>query len=352
MRVLLEIAKQLDQQAFERVVVACARGRFGTINPSNQRLSGPKRAHQVVVELPAARGRFGDQSTCSMSPSIFSWRSNGTPPGGGMIAPFDQLPSGVLELLDGRRLFSHESRHARRNRARRSPGAPWPAFPETRHGTPARKFVWPVARTVPRRRDRPRPPLAARAESARKTNEWCRWMLLPDARARVRVKLARASLVVSLARQIQFLAQPQLQFAGGLVGERHRDDVIDGSRAAGEHRYDASDQLGGFAGAGGGFHQQAFAERCADALACRAIVQLRMSTDGRHGRFRTSTSGSNRSRCLRLDARFFVWPADRPVVAHARTPRFAARLEGSRPPNRGRWLRARVARRWRDSVNH
>ena len=85
--------------------------------------------------------------------------------------------------------------------------------------------------------------------------------------------------------------------------------------AAREHGDDARDQLGGFAGAGRRFHEQALAERSADALARGAIVELRLSSVGRHGRLRMSISGSRRSGCLRLDALLFVRAADGAVIA-------------------------------------
>ena len=46
------------------------------------------------------------------------------------------------------------------------------------------------------------------------------------------------------ARAIEPLAQPQLQLAGGLLGERHRDDLSDRRPAFGEDRDDPPDQLG------------------------------------------------------------------------------------------------------------
>ena len=79
-----------------------------------------------------------------------------------------------------------------------------------------------------------------------------------------------------IARAVEFLAKTKLQFAGGLVGKGDGNDAIDGGEAAGQHGDNARDQLGGFAGAGRGFDQQAFGQRSANALAGGAVVQLRL----------------------------------------------------------------------------
>ena len=55
-------------------------------------------------------------------------------------------------------------------------------------------------------------------------------------------------------------AQPQLQLAGGLLGERHRDDLSDRGSSFGEDRDDSPDQLGRFPGPGRGLHDQGVIE--------------------------------------------------------------------------------------------
>ncbi len=79
------------------------------------------------------------------------------------------------------------------------------------------------------------------------------------------------------ARAVELLAQPKLQFAGGFVGERNRNDMADGGEAAGQHGDNAGNQFGGFARAGGSFDEQAFGERSTDAISGGAVVELRLN---------------------------------------------------------------------------
>ena len=119
------------------------------------------------------------------------------------------------------------------------------------------------------------------------------------------------------ARAVEFLAQAKLQFAGGFVGERDRDDMADGGEAARQHGDDAGDQFGGFAGAGRSFDKQAFGERGTNAFAGGAVVELRLNCKGcqSHGECRISISGSEPIRLFAFDARFFVRAADGGVIA-------------------------------------
>ncbi len=77
LRVLLDIANQLDEEAFERIIIARA-GRFRALDPGDQRLGGPQRLHQIVVAFCAARGRFSDQLHLFASRSISASRWNST----------------------------------------------------------------------------------------------------------------------------------------------------------------------------------------------------------------------------------------------------------------------------------
>ena len=59
---------------------------------------------------------------------------------------------------------------------------------------------------------------------------------------------------------LETLTQAQLQFASGLLGERHRHDVRHGGASAREHAQDPVDELGGLARACGGLHDQRVVE--------------------------------------------------------------------------------------------
>ena len=86
-----------------------------------------------------------------------------------------------------------------------------------------------------------------------------------------------------LARALDLGAQPQLQLAGGLLGERHRDDAIELGAPARDHRDDPADQRGGLAGAGRGLDHQRGIEVVADAIAHRADRQSRGAPIGVDG---------------------------------------------------------------------
>ena len=76
------------------------------------------------------------------------------------------------------------------------------------------------------------------------------------------------------ARALDLGAQPELEFAGGLLGESHRDDPVElGSRAR-QRRDDPVDQRGGLAGAGRGLDHQRGVEVVADAVAHALIGDL------------------------------------------------------------------------------
>ena len=64
----------------------------------------------------------------------------------------------------------------------------------------------------------------------------------------------------SRPRALELLAQAQLQFAGGLFAERHRDDLTDRGALMLDQRDDAADQFGGLAGSGRGFDDQRLVE--------------------------------------------------------------------------------------------
>ena len=146
----------------------------------------------------------------------------------------------------------------------------------------------------------------------------------------------------AVARAVEFLAQPQLQFAGGFVGERDGDDVVDGGEPARQHSDDARDQFGGFAGSGRGFDEQAFAERGADALARRAVVELRFELRA-SWRMPDFDQRIQAIRLFSFDSRFFVRAAHRRCNRTSRRRRFAERPEESLPRWNGRWLRERGA---------
>jgi hypothetical protein len=64
---------------------------------------------------------------------------------------------------------------------------------------------------------------------------------------------------------LDLLPEPELQLAGGLLGEGDGDDAVEGSAAGADEGEDAADEDGGLAGAGAGFEQQRGVEVAEDA---------------------------------------------------------------------------------------
>src|SRR6266852_1308505 len=102
-----------------------------------------------------------------------------------------------------------------------------------------------------------------------------------------------------IAGAVEFLTEAKLQLARGFIGEGDGDNVIDCGKAARRHADNAGDQLCGLARASGGFDQEAFRERSADALARRTVIELYFKCR-RHGMPRSSTSGARGPACFRL----------------------------------------------------
>jgi hypothetical protein len=90
------------------------------------------------------------------------------------------------------------------------------------------------------------------------------------------------------------LAQTKLELAGGLFREGHGDDPSHFGPAGLDDPDDAAHQLGGFAGAGGGFDNQSLIERRGDLLAILSIDK-----GCAHGRFLNSSRSAIWSRDLR-----------------------------------------------------
>ena len=105
--------------------------------------------------------------------------------------------------------------------------------------------------------------------------------VLGAGRARRRVPAGRRRST----RALKPLPQAQLQLAGGLLGERHGEDLADLGRARRQHVDDAGDQLRRLPGAGRRLHEEALAERRPDALARRGVDQL---GSRRHGSLRST----------------------------------------------------------------
>src|SRR5438128_9876352 len=99
--------------------------------------------------------------------------------------------------------------------------------------------------------------------------------------------VSEINLVV--AGGLDLLAQPKLQFAGGLFSESHRDHTVEGGAAGGDNRDDTADQRRGLAGAGGGLDDERGVEVGADVFAHTRIGGCR-----RGGR--DSGCGSSRTR--------------------------------------------------------
>ena len=69
------------------------------------------------------------------------------------------------------------------------------------------------------------------------------------------------------ARSFELLAQPELQLARGLLGERDGNDFVNLCAAGFDHPDDAVDELGGFACASGGFDDQCVVQIVLDDIA-------------------------------------------------------------------------------------
>ena len=97
------------------------------------------------------------------------------------------------------------------------------------------------------------------------------------------------------ARFVQFLAQTDLQFAGGFMRESDGHDLL--HRSAGrQHPHNALDQFRSLARARRSLHNETLPERSADALPRRRIVSLYA---GNHGMFLKSCNAPNSSLRLR-----------------------------------------------------
>src|SRR5205085_2576253 len=91
--------------------------------------------------------------------------------------------------------------------------------------------------------------------------------------------LALAVVGGVVAGAVQFLAESDFEFAGGFMREGYGGDVFDSSGTRGEDSDDSGYQFGCFAGSGGGFDEEAFAEGGVDAgpggLVVSGRVELR-----------------------------------------------------------------------------
>ena len=265
------------------------------------------------------------------------------------VAPLEQLrtPRRARSAADlrGRSPRAGAAAGAGLRPARRAPAR---TSARTRFRTARRRRLRARPRTPDRRAPRP----AARAADRRRTNGSCRCAPLRAPPARREMPRALVGGCVRIAaRALDLLAQPELQLAGGLLGERHRDDPAKLARARRDHRDDAVDQLGGLAGAGRRLDDQRGIEVVADAIA-HALVGRRISR-GIPLSVRALRSSLTRSqpRNVRREAR-------RRFDAHRAAPRtdrrpaevapsaFArpARRAGSPPrARRRRWRRIRSA---------
>jgi hypothetical protein len=99
----------------------------------------------------------------------------------------------------------------------------------------------------------------------------------------------RASFGRALALLLEPGAQPELQLAGRLLGERERRDRLDGSPPLGEHVDEACHQLARLARAGCGLDHERLVERGPDTLALDLVDQ------GCHGHSLSVRSSSSRA---------------------------------------------------------
>ena len=98
---------------------------------------------------------------------------------------------------------------------------------------------------------------------------------------------------------LQPFPEPQLQLAGGLLGERHGDDLLHRRAPGREHAQDAIDELRRLAGAGRSLDDERVVEVFDDRTASRGVGQVRRGR-ARHRIDLSASRSASRSLDLRL----------------------------------------------------
>ena len=215
-----------------------------------------------------------------------------------MVPPLDQLPGGILKLLRRRQAV----RRISRSEPDQSAAQARCAFTELQlHPRPKGPLVDPrrllLGKLFEARIDHRLHGALAQDLRAERMNGADRGFLQMLQRILDVDSLGWTGRRIPSA--VQILPQPQLQFARGLVGERHGNDAIDGGDAFGQHPHNTRHQFSGLPRASRRFYQQTLVQRGSDALTRGQIVELRFQRR-RHGWWRISISGSSRPGSFRL----------------------------------------------------
>ncbi|MFN7977839.1 MAG: hypothetical protein U0P30_06855 [Vicinamibacterales bacterium] len=260
------VVGQRAEQRFPAVVVAQAAftQRPDLVPCAPQRLDRPR---QRIARVDGAHGGVAQRADAveQVVDVGVAREAVGTGPRRGMVAPLEQLTAGALQAFDRRVAVLVLPEAPRRGPPQRSPHALARVVELAlqpvgeRLAVEARGLV--VGEHHERRIDaRLHRPLAQQvgAEAVDRADVRFLEALHGLRQARRRVALGRR------ARVFELLAQAQLQLAGGLLGERHRDDLGDRGATGGHQPHDALHELGGLAGTGRGLDHQRAIERLAD----------------------------------------------------------------------------------------
>ena len=222
----------------------------------------------------------------------------GAGPGRGMVAPLQQVAPGPLQALDRRIVVLVLAEPPRRPPPQRPPHAFARRVEFTLQPVGERLVVQARALIVGEHREGGIDPglyrpLAQQVGAEAVNRADVRFLEALHRRRQAR----RGNTGGSRARVLELLAQPQLELAGRLLGERDGDDLIDPGPAGLDQPHDALHEFGGLAGAGGGLDDQRAVQRVADEGAVAGVGV------GAHGILRrTSRSGTSGLRRVRANS--------------------------------------------------
>ena len=151
-------------------------------------------------------------------------------------------------------------------------------------------------------------PLAQQVGAKRMNRSDPRFFELLQRQVETRARLAQRFGV--LARAFDFGAQPQLQLARRLFGERHRDDSRQLAASRPDHRHDSIHQRRGLAGARRRLDHQRDVEVVANPIAHR-LVRYDCRSHERHGIARSFFSDLSRAFGLIFERRSSYGPQTR-----------------------------------------
>ena len=143
-------------------------------------------------------------------------------------------------------------------------------------------------------------PLAQQIGAERMDGPDSRFFKLLERQIETRARFAQ--MLSTLARSLDFGAQPELQLAGRLLGERHRDDPRQLAAPRPDHRDDSIHQRGGFTGTGGGFDHERRVKVIANPIA-HCLIGYDCRSRRRHGISRSFFSDLRRAGGLILERR-------------------------------------------------